>query len=241
MAVSFGKPDGSHVEQPLFKNKVIIELTGEGAYDFVNLPIPPTNLLSFGTGAATKYPSKLEDGVILAPASLAAMYTNNNLEDEVTSYIGNIPTTKRYGDEFFNFATNGAGVWYMVFTGNTFVVTGSDNQLHNYDESVDPFAPLANASAPFTDMNINYDAGRFDSQAITGLKGSFEVWLPGSLVYENSVSSYNVGDYVSISKGRIKKGASTEIAVGTVKRKSTTGTVPKILVALNTDMKMVIA
>jgi hypothetical protein len=235
--ISFGKPDGSHAEKPLFSRKNIIELSGEGAYDFVNLPLAPTNVMSFGDGTAGKYPKKLEDGVILTPFDISAIYDNVDKRN-----VMGFGANGRYGSEFYNFAADANRIWYMVFTANTFVVAENDNQFHDYNTSADPYVPNWTGSGPTTAPVINpaYDSGVFGSGAVTGIKGSFEVWVPARLLTENSIATYTLNAAITVKKGRFGLGTTGDIEVGKVKRIQTTGSYPKVLLAVSTDSRRVI-
>jgi hypothetical protein len=113
---------------------------------------------------------------------------------------------------------------------------GTDNVFHTYNEAVDPFDPSFDSGPPVTPtINSSWEAGRRDSQAVTGLRGEFDMWIGASLTAELSLSGYSVNDKISVSEGRIIKAASDMIIKGRVKAKFTSGSFSKILVTVVTN------
>jgi hypothetical protein len=205
-----------------------------------NLPIPYTGL-SYGTGAAAKYPKGLTDGLIVSGISINDRYTDDEAESLGFPTVAD-PTSGRYGSKFFDFAPDGDRPIFVVFTGNTNVVTGTDNVFHTYDETEDPFDPSFDAGPPVTPVIAStWEAGRRDSQAVTGLRGEFDIWIGASLTSEVSLSGYSINDKISVSEGRIVKAGSGDVVKGRVKSIFTSGNFSKMLVTVVTNGEAVVA
>lgn len=252
MAVSLGPLDGTQFDRPLFKDDRF-ELTGEGAYDLVNLPLPYTGL-NIGSGAATKHPAGLYDGLFLSLADITGR-TNYNQDTNVVKT--SIPSVtyynlgedlgfgRRLGTEFYDFAEDASKVVYCVFTAKYPETAGMENTVHNYNTLTDPFAPN-HTSGQAPEFANTWDPGRRDADACSGLTGSFQAWITTKHTNEMDLTNYAPGVELTVAKGRtlilptITSG--TYFVVGKVKKKVTVGTVTKVLVqfALDNPYKVIV-
>lgn len=195
-ALSFGKPDGSHLERPNYTTDKDVEIV-DGTWDRFACPLPP-----FGLTKGTGYPARLIDGLFLA-----ATTSPFDPGAASTSPLPLYGTGTLHGKDFYDYAVDGDRPLYMVFTARRLSVAGADRAYpYQLDSS---FAAVEYASGTQTGqpkINPDYNPGEFGSESVTGLRGNFRVWFSNLHIGPTEdITTYAVGDFLTVEKGLLVK------------------------------------
>ena len=200
-AFSYGSLDGTQLLRPSHRDDRF-EMLGIDKAERRACPIPWKGMNLSTTGAAGKPPSALEDGIFISLESQSTSAGSGYGTDPFGTTPAGMSTA--HGSKFYDIAANVNTVpVFMVFSGDTAIIAGAANNMYLND---------ADGVVTAT-RNPNYVPGDFNSETVTGLKGSFRAWVPARLTSELSLAGYAAGDSLTILNGRIKKAITGDMVV----------------------------